>query len=224
MTLPLVQHGHCLHPLTAADHPGLPCRTGQRAGLAQGRGCPLHRGPASRRWAPVPHPAPVPRPATNRRAREPTWDIYATDRDPEAGLKLAQHLVSLLRATGAFAECGGGYGGADKIASLRRAFRSLGFDLDGSGCSPPPRPRQLVRIRADRCSEVVCPTCKYESGRRRTPGRQRQGARRDSGTPRARPDGGRLRAFDQLSSDARAGLHHPRAEPGRSYDGQNARC
>lgn len=83
--------------------------------------------------------------------------IYATDHDPAAGLKLAKHLVALLRATGAFTAGSDCYAGPDKIAALQRAFRALTYDLDPSGGLRPPGGGQSLRVRPDRGAGLVRP-------------------------------------------------------------------
>jgi hypothetical protein len=55
--------------------------------------------------------------------------VYATDRDAAAGLGLARHVVSLLRADGAFSPGTGRYAGESKIGRLREAFAPVGFTL-----------------------------------------------------------------------------------------------
>lgn len=59
--------------------------------------------------------------------------VYATDRDAAAGLGLARHVVSLLRADGAFSPGTGRYAAESKIGRLREAFAPVGFTLAPSG-------------------------------------------------------------------------------------------
>lgn len=59
--------------------------------------------------------------------------VYATDSDGAAGVRLSQHIVSLLRAAGAFSSTGEAYAGDNKVARLRDAFLPVGFTLDESG-------------------------------------------------------------------------------------------
>jgi len=54
----------------------------------------------------------------------------ASDESPEAGLELAAHLVSLLRADGEFS---GSPAGIDRTRRLTTAFEHLGFTLHGDG-------------------------------------------------------------------------------------------
>ncbi|MFL6094054.1 MAG: abortive infection family protein [Blastococcus sp.] len=58
---------------------------------------------------------------------------YATDHDPSAGLRLARRLIPSLRATNAFVPETPGYAGEQRIATLRAAFRRIGWDLDETG-------------------------------------------------------------------------------------------
>ncbi|MCA2243358.1 MULTISPECIES: abortive infection family protein [Mycobacteriaceae] len=58
---------------------------------------------------------------------------YATDHHPAAGLALAQEIVSLLRADGAFTPTMPGYAGQEKISRLAAPFRRLGLTLGKSG-------------------------------------------------------------------------------------------
>lgn len=59
--------------------------------------------------------------------------VFATDNNAPAGLKLAQEIVSLLRADGAFSSNLGSFAGTEKIDRLRRSFERLGFSLDPDG-------------------------------------------------------------------------------------------
>ena len=59
--------------------------------------------------------------------------VYATDHDPDAGIKLASQLVGLLRADGMFSRTLASYAGAEKIQRLRESFERIGFELDDSG-------------------------------------------------------------------------------------------
>lgn len=59
--------------------------------------------------------------------------VYATDHNAAAGVGLAQHVVSLLRADGAFSPRMDKYAGEAKVGRLREAFAPLGFTLDDSG-------------------------------------------------------------------------------------------
>lgn len=63
--------------------------------------------------------------------------VHATDRDPKAGIDLAQQVVSLLRADGAFVATGESYAGGVKITALQRAFAGIGYDLDRTGAVRP---------------------------------------------------------------------------------------
>lgn len=58
---------------------------------------------------------------------------HAADHDPDAGILLAKHLVELCRAKNAFMTGSDGWPGVDKINALRRAFRTLGYELDQTG-------------------------------------------------------------------------------------------
>ncbi|ORX13139.1 MULTISPECIES: abortive infection family protein [Mycolicibacterium] len=58
---------------------------------------------------------------------------YAADHDPAAGLALAQEIVALLRADGAFAPTMPSYAGQEKISRLVAPFRRLGLTLAESG-------------------------------------------------------------------------------------------
>lgn len=62
--------------------------------------------------------------------------VYATDHDAAAGISLARHIVSLLRAHGAFSS-GPEYAGEAKVQRLREAFAPIGFTLDDSGALRP---------------------------------------------------------------------------------------
>ncbi|QTE30324.1 abortive infection family protein [Pengzhenrongella sicca] len=59
--------------------------------------------------------------------------VYAHDRDPRAGLTLAAHLVTLLRAGGHFSPQLDAYVGAIKIDRLRAEYDTLGFELARDG-------------------------------------------------------------------------------------------
>lgn len=63
--------------------------------------------------------------------------VHATDQDPVAGLKLAQQIVALLRADGAFTPAMEESAGAHKIARLRDAVAHAGFSLDSNGALRP---------------------------------------------------------------------------------------
>lgn len=63
--------------------------------------------------------------------------VYATDNNPAAGLRLAQQIVSLLRADGMFSPPLEDYAGDVKIVKLRAAFKGVGFDLDPNGALRP---------------------------------------------------------------------------------------
>ena len=63
--------------------------------------------------------------------------VYATDTEPSAGMKLAHHLVALLRAEGAFAKSLDGFAGEEKISRLGGAFNRLGLALDPNGALRP---------------------------------------------------------------------------------------
>ena len=58
---------------------------------------------------------------------------FATDHDSSGGIRLARHLVDLLRADGAFERDLPGFAGEEKAALLRTAFKRLGFTLDNEG-------------------------------------------------------------------------------------------
>ncbi|WP_396908116.1 abortive infection family protein [Mycolicibacterium sp.] len=59
--------------------------------------------------------------------------VYAADNDPSAGLALAQQLVALLRADGAFTPTLPEYAGPHKIGRLVAPFKRLGLTLTESG-------------------------------------------------------------------------------------------
>jgi hypothetical protein len=63
--------------------------------------------------------------------------VHATDHDPAAGLKLAQQVVALLRADGAFSPALESYAGQQKIGRLADAFARIGFTLDPNGALRP---------------------------------------------------------------------------------------
>lgn len=63
--------------------------------------------------------------------------VHATDHEPAAGLKLAQQIVALLRADGAFTPALESYAGLQKIARLSEAFTRIGFTLDLNGALRP---------------------------------------------------------------------------------------
>ncbi len=63
--------------------------------------------------------------------------VYATDHEPAAGLTLAQQIVALLRADGAFTPALESYAGLQKIARLSEAFTRIGFTLDPNGALQP---------------------------------------------------------------------------------------
>lgn len=63
--------------------------------------------------------------------------LYATDHAPAAGLKLAQLIVTLLRADGAFNPALEDYAGSNKVDRLREAFARAGFTLDPNGALRP---------------------------------------------------------------------------------------
>jgi hypothetical protein len=58
---------------------------------------------------------------------------FASDNDPRAGLRLAEHLVALCRSRDAFAVGKPSCPGPEKIHALQRAFRDLTYDLDSTG-------------------------------------------------------------------------------------------
>lgn len=94
-----------------------------RAGLAAGDPAPTGRTPLG---------APLGKTKRVRRVF-----VYASDHDPKAGLTLAAHLVSLLRAEGCFSRRLDTYAGAIKIDRLRAEYDALGFDLDPDGALRP---------------------------------------------------------------------------------------
>ena len=63
--------------------------------------------------------------------------VYATDNDSAAGLSLAQQIVALLRAEGAFAPTLDTYAGPEKVGRLADAFARIGFTLDPNGALRP---------------------------------------------------------------------------------------
>ena len=93
-----------------------------RSGLAAGDPAPGGRG----RTGPI---------GKTKRVRHVL--VFATDRDAAAGLRLAQDIVSLLRADGAFSQSLDAYAGPDKIDRLRQAFQRVGFLLDSNGALRP---------------------------------------------------------------------------------------
>lgn len=77
---------------------------------------------------------------------------YATDRNPAAGIDLTKQLVALLRADGAFVSTSDTYAGSKKIAGLRRALASLGYDLDASGSV---RPLVIINLSGTDLTEAL---------------------------------------------------------------------
>jgi hypothetical protein len=71
--------------------------------------------------------------------------VEATDEDPQAGLALAKHLVSLLRANG---QINSGETGADRTKRLTSAFAHLGFTLHSNGALSPLVVDELSGVRA----------------------------------------------------------------------------
>jgi hypothetical protein len=63
--------------------------------------------------------------------------VYATDHQPAAGLRLAQQIVALLRAEGAFTPALESYAGRQKVERLSDAFARIGFTLDVNGALRP---------------------------------------------------------------------------------------
>ena len=59
--------------------------------------------------------------------------VHATDHDSSAGIRLAKHIVDLLRADGAFEQNLPGYAGPERAALLKIAFSRLGFTMDSDG-------------------------------------------------------------------------------------------
>lgn len=96
-------------------------RAFQKFGLAEGDPAPAGR---AKLGAPV---------GKTKRVRQ--LFVHANDCDPAAGLELAQHIVALLRAEGAFVPDSLGYAGSDKITRLRSSFATLGFTLDLNGAT-----------------------------------------------------------------------------------------
>ncbi len=58
---------------------------------------------------------------------------FAVENNPAAGSKLISRLMDGLRANGAFLPGSDAYSGDDTIASCRRAFAEIGYELDPSG-------------------------------------------------------------------------------------------
>jgi hypothetical protein len=58
---------------------------------------------------------------------------YALDCAPAQGAALVKSLLALLRANGSFRRGSESYAGTGKVAALRHAFRTIGFDLDSDG-------------------------------------------------------------------------------------------
>lgn len=63
--------------------------------------------------------------------------VHATDHDAAAGVGLARHVVTLLRADGAFTPGTDRHAGEAKVRRLREAFAPIGFTLDESGALRP---------------------------------------------------------------------------------------
>ena len=59
--------------------------------------------------------------------------VFATDCDGAAGIRLAKHVVDLLRADGAFEPTLPGFAGVEKVARLKTAFSRLGFTMYPDG-------------------------------------------------------------------------------------------
>ena len=70
-------------------------------------------------------------PSKMKRVRE-VFD-HASEHDPAAGLRLAERIVSLLRAKGCFQPASGQYAGPEKITAAQRAFERIGYNLDNEG-------------------------------------------------------------------------------------------
>ena len=63
--------------------------------------------------------------------------LYATDHEPDAGLRFVEHVVSLLRACSRFVPTQPGYAGEQRITALREALGRVGYDLASDGTMQP---------------------------------------------------------------------------------------
>lgn len=94
----------------------------QRAGLQLGDPAPSGRSPTG---------------MIGKTKRVRQLMVFATDRDPAAGLRLGVHIVDLLRADGAFEPSLPEYAGEERFKRLRTAFGRLGYTLDDDGALRP---------------------------------------------------------------------------------------
>ena len=70
-------------------------------------------------------------PSKMKRVRE-VFD-YASEKDPAAGLRLAERLVPLMRAKGCFQQKSEHYAGSEIISAAQRAFERIGYVLSDDG-------------------------------------------------------------------------------------------